>query len=190
MSDYESPIDFNWLGVAFISDRVPAETAKTITDFMEALQERAQTEFDQFLDNLGLEQVMGVVLPKGIVPPPATMEDFIRYKDYRIYPNDDETCFTVYHESHIGTGAADYIANSREAAFAHIDSNPAVIPTFDFSDQNSVKVYMPTPDEFECETHDCAFNGNGLCKRKQVKGESPRITEDDGCIDGIIDIGL
>ena len=189
MSDYESPIDFNWLGVAFVSDRVPAETAKTITDFMEALQERAQTEFSQFLDNLGLEQVMGVVLPKGIVPPPAPMPDFIRYKNYRIYPNDDETCFTVYHESHIGTGAADYIADSREAAFAHIDSNPAVIPTFEFNPTDN-KHSMPVSDEFECETRDCAFNSNGLCKRKAVKGAPPRITEDDGCIDGIIDIGL
>lgn len=190
MSNYNSPIEFNWLGVAFTSDRLPKEVDIEVNNFMDELLESAQKRFEQWLDAHNLECVMGVIVEKGTVPEPKPQPDFIRYKDYRIYPNDDETCFTVYHESHIGTGAADYIAESREAAFAHIDSNPAIIPTFNFTTQNPVKVYMPVPDNMECKTRDCAFNGDGICKRKQVKGEPPRITEEDGCIDGIIDIGM
>ena len=121
---------------------------------------------------------MGVVVRKGTVPKPTPMPDFIRYKNYRIYPNADNTCFTVYHESYIGTGAANYIADSRAAAFAYIDSNPVVL-----------KPHKPN-EELECETHDCAFNSSGICKRKEIKGEGPIITEKDGCINGVIDIGL
>lgn len=40
--------------------------------------------------------------------------------------------------------------------------------------------------EFECETTDCAYNKDGLCRFSAVFGEKPEITEKDGCLSGII----
>lgn len=36
---------------------------------------------------------------------------------------------------------------------------------------------------FECETSDCCFNRNGLCRFSLVHERKPRITDNDGCID-------
>lgn len=53
----------------------------------------------------------------------------IQYKEYRIYPNDDNTRFTIYHESdHVAAAA---IEDSLQAAYDYINSKPAVIPTFE-----------------------------------------------------------
>lgn len=38
---------------------------------------------------------------------------------------------------------------------------------------------------FECETSDCHFNRNGICRFALVHERKPRITDDDGCIDYI-----
>lgn len=180
MSDYNSPIEFNWLGVAFTSDRLPEEVSIEVNNFMDELLESAQKRFEQWLDAHNLECIMGVIVEKGTVPQPKPQPDFIRYRDYRIYPNDDNTCFTVYHESSIGTGAADYIADTLDAAFAHINSNPVVIKS---------RTHI-SDDKLECETHACGFNNKGICRYKETKGVPPVITESDGCISGIINPSL
>lgn len=61
-------IDFNWLGVAFVSENVPnyKEIEEKIENKMEELREKAMEEFDEYLDSLGLEQVMGVIKQKEI----------------------------------------------------------------------------------------------------------------------------
>ena len=41
---------------------------------------------------------------------------------------------------------------------------------------------------FECETHDCAYNNQGECRFYLVKERGPKITEDEGCLDGLIDL--
>lgn len=40
---------------------------------------------------------------------------------------------------------------------------------------------------FECESKDCAFNNDGSCKFPLVRGRVPKITDDDGCIEGMIE---
>lgn len=47
---------------------------------------------------------------------------------------------------------------------------------------------IPVSDDpcFECETTDCAFNHNGTCRYALVHEKAPTITEEDGCIDGVI----
>lgn len=175
MSDYDSPIEFNWLGVAFTSDKLPKEVAVEVNAFMDELLESAQKRFEQWLDAHNLECVMGVIVEKGTVPQPKPQPDFIRYKNYRIYPNDDNTRFTIYHESNMT--AAAYIANTLDAAYDHIDGNPAIIPTF-------IAVTQP----WECETRDCAYNNDGICRYKDVKGKYPVITENDGCTSGVINL--
>lgn len=59
-------MDFNWLGVAFVADDVPNKNKieLMIADKADELREKAQEEFDAFLDGLGLEQAMGVIVPK------------------------------------------------------------------------------------------------------------------------------
>lgn len=41
---------------------------------------------------------------------------------------------------------------------------------------------------FECESEDCAYNSDGMCKYALVFGCKPRITDDDGCIDSCVDL--
>lgn len=36
---------------------------------------------------------------------------------------------------------------------------------------------------FECESEWCAYNAYGICKFPMVSGRSPRLMNDDGCID-------
>ena len=62
-------MEFNWLGVAFVSEDVPnhAMVESILEDKMDTLRYKAQQEFDKILDEMGLEQVMGVIVPKGSV---------------------------------------------------------------------------------------------------------------------------
>lgn len=41
---------------------------------------------------------------------------------------------------------------------------------------------------FECETRDCVFNHDGECRYALVHEKRPTITDNDGCIDGVINI--
>lgn len=134
MPNYNSPLEFNWLGIAFTSEKLPKEVAVEVNKAMDKLLESAQKQFDQWLDAHNLECVMGVIVEKGTVPQPKSQ------------PN--------------------------------LTNDPTVI-----------KIHIPN-DELECESHDCAFNYNGICKHKLVKGINPVITETDGCVSGVIDIGL
>ena len=58
-------MDFNFLGIAFVSDEIPKKKAEKIYEFMnnliEKLKEQGQEELDQYLDKLGFESVMGVI---------------------------------------------------------------------------------------------------------------------------------
>jgi ribA/ribD-fused uncharacterized protein len=49
---------------------------------------------------------------------------------------------------------------------------------------------IPVTDEpcFECETRDCVFNHDGECRYALVHEKRPTITDNDGCIDGVINI--
>ena len=49
---------------------------------------------------------------------------------------------------------------------------------------------IPVSDDpcFECETTDCVFNHDGICRYALVHEKAPTITENDGCIDGVIKI--
>lgn len=62
-------MEFNWLGVAFVDESVPnhAMVESILEDKMDTLRYKAQQEFDKILDEMGLEQVMGVIVPKGSV---------------------------------------------------------------------------------------------------------------------------
>ena len=44
-----------------------------------------------------------------------------------------------------------------------------------------------TANFFDCETGACAFNKDGQCRFFAVEQELPTITEEDGCLSGIID---
>ena len=39
---------------------------------------------------------------------------------------------------------------------------------------------------FCCESKDCAYNHEGICRFALVKGRMPVITENDGCTEGVI----
>ncbi len=40
----------------------------------------------------------------------------------------------------------------------------------------------------ECESRACAYNdGDGTCKFALVRGRAPKITEEDGCVEGVVD---
>lgn len=59
-------IDYNWLGIAFISDDLPQKVHKAIEKKMDELEAQVNAEFDQWLDENGLERVMGVVIKKQV----------------------------------------------------------------------------------------------------------------------------
>ncbi len=40
---------------------------------------------------------------------------------------------------------------------------------------------------FDCETFDCAYNHNGVCRYALVHEKMPEITDEDGCVSGVID---
>jgi hypothetical protein len=60
-------MNFNWLGVAFVSEDLPCEIEEMVDIKMEKLREKAMEQFDKFLDRNDLEQVMGVIVKKGAV---------------------------------------------------------------------------------------------------------------------------
>lgn len=60
-------MDFNWLGVAFVSEKLPCEIEEMVEQKMEELREEAMEKFDAFLDRNDLEQVMGVIVNKGSI---------------------------------------------------------------------------------------------------------------------------
>ena len=60
-------MDFNWLGVAFVSEDLPCEIEEMVEQKMEELREEAMEKFDAFLDRNNLEQVMGVIVSKGSI---------------------------------------------------------------------------------------------------------------------------
>lgn len=103
--------DFNWLGVYYVSDALPDDAANEVIAQMDALKEEAYQKFEAWLDERGLEQVMGVIVKKGSVPQPkATFRyDFTRDGDYRIYhPSADRkfTRYTIFHEKDLNTPLA------------------------------------------------------------------------------------
>ena len=57
-------IDYNWLGIAFISDDLFQNVHKAIEKKMDELEAQVNAEFDQWLDENGLERAMGVVIKK------------------------------------------------------------------------------------------------------------------------------
>lgn len=56
----------NWIGVAFVSEEVPnrEQVEDQLAERTEALRQEAQTALDAWLNEQGLEQVMGVIIPK------------------------------------------------------------------------------------------------------------------------------
>jgi len=60
-------MDSNFFGIFFIDDSVNKKLEKRIYDKMEELQRKANKEFEEYLNQHGLESVMGVVVKKGTV---------------------------------------------------------------------------------------------------------------------------
>lgn len=62
-------MDFNWLGVAFVSEDIPdhGSVEEAIWEKSEELRAAAMTQFDQWLASQDLEQIMGVIVRKGTV---------------------------------------------------------------------------------------------------------------------------
>jgi len=58
----------NWIGVAFVSEEVPnrEQVEDQLAERTEALRQEAQTALDAWLNEQGLEQVMGVIIPKKL----------------------------------------------------------------------------------------------------------------------------
>lgn len=57
-------MEFNFLGVAFISEDLPVKIEEMVNVKMEELQDKISEEFNQWLDRNELEQVMGVIVKK------------------------------------------------------------------------------------------------------------------------------
>lgn len=59
----------NWIGVAFVSEEVPSreQVEDQLAEKVETLRQEAQSALDVWLNELGLEQVMGVIVPKGSI---------------------------------------------------------------------------------------------------------------------------
>lgn len=60
-------MDYNWLGVAFISDDLPLKIRRTVEKKMEELEEQVNAEFDRWLRENGLERVMGAIVKLGSI---------------------------------------------------------------------------------------------------------------------------
>lgn len=58
----------------------------------------------------------------------------------------------------------------------------------DVQRQRANKLMELAEMSIECETEDCAYYRDGLCRFALVNEKPPKITEDDGCVDGIIDV--
>lgn len=55
-------MNYNWLGIAFISDDLPSEVHIAVEKKMDKLEESVNEEFDRWLSEKGLERVMGVIM--------------------------------------------------------------------------------------------------------------------------------
>ncbi len=53
--------------------------------------------------------------------------------------------------------------------------------------QDITKLLYLSDQCFECETHDCAYNHNGVCCYALVHEKMPEITDENGCVSGVID---
>lgn len=53
--------------------------------------------------------------------------------------------------------------------------------------QENTQKALPSPnDSFDCESLDCAYNREGICRFSLVYDRVPNITEDDGCVEFVI----
>lgn len=57
-------MDYNWLGIAFISDDLPLETHSEVEKEMDKLEAQVNAEFDKWLEKRGLERAIGAVIKK------------------------------------------------------------------------------------------------------------------------------
>ena len=57
-------MDYNWLGVAFISDDLSRKARKAVEKKMQDLESQVNAEFDLWLGENGLERARGVVIKK------------------------------------------------------------------------------------------------------------------------------
>lgn len=48
-------MDYNWLGVTFVSDDLPLKIHKKVEKEMDNLEKQVNAEFDKWLDENGLE---------------------------------------------------------------------------------------------------------------------------------------
>ena len=64
-----SGMNTNWIGVAFVSEEVPnrEQVEDQLAERTEALRQEAQTALDAWLNEQGLEQVMGVIILKKTI---------------------------------------------------------------------------------------------------------------------------
>lgn len=53
--------------------------------------------------------------------------------------------------------------------------------------QTLSEIITDEQSSFECETEECAYNHNGYCRYKAVNDELPVITEEQGCLSGIME---
>lgn len=60
-------MDYNWLGVAFVSDDLPKNIHVSVEKKMDELEEKINEEFDQWLNENGLERAMGIIVKLGSV---------------------------------------------------------------------------------------------------------------------------
>ena len=62
-------VNTNWIGVAFVSEEVPnrEQVEDQLAERTEALRQEAQTALDAWLNEQGLEQVMGVIILKKTI---------------------------------------------------------------------------------------------------------------------------
>lgn len=58
-------MDYNWLGVAFVSDDLPKHIHSKVEEKMEQLREEIDEAFENWLSENGLECVMGIIIEKG-----------------------------------------------------------------------------------------------------------------------------
>lgn len=61
--------EYQLVGVAFVSEEVPnrEQVEDQLAERTEALRQEAQTALDAWLNEQGLEQVMGVIIPKKTI---------------------------------------------------------------------------------------------------------------------------
>lgn len=60
-------MEYNWLGVAFVAEDLPSKIEQMVNCKMEELRDKAMQEFDHWLSENNLEQVMGVIVRKGSI---------------------------------------------------------------------------------------------------------------------------